>query len=180
MKNLIRLSCAAAFLSLAAAIAAAKDAAPPVTAMTPDVVDHYETILPNADYIKRVVMIPMRDGVKLYTVIVMKKNTLHAPMLLSRTPYDAKDSTERMKSQRIVDIMPAMDAVFVEDHYISVYQDIRGLHHSEGLFVMTRPIVGPLNDTGIDESTDAYDTVDWLVKNRPEPNRKAGVCARGY
>ena len=93
MKNFIGVSCAVAFLSLTAVTAFAADKASPVTAMTPDVVDHYETILPNADYIKRVVMIPMRDGVKLYTVIVMKKGTQHAPMLLSRTPYDAKDST---------------------------------------------------------------------------------------
>jgi hypothetical protein len=180
MKNLVGLCCAVAIVSLAAATASAKDAPPSVTAMTPDVVDHYETILPNADYIKRVVMIPMRDGVKLYTVIVMKKGAQHAPMLLSRTPYDAKDSTERMKSQRIVDIMPAMDGIFVADHYISVYQDIRGLHHSEGQWVMTRPIVGPLNNTGIDESTDAYDTVDWLVKNVPESNGNVGVIGSSY
>ena len=63
---------------------------------------------------------------------------------------------------------------FVNDGYIRVHQDIRGLHHSEGQFVMNRPIVGPLNNTGIDESTDAYDTIDWLVKNMPESNGKVG------
>ena len=61
---------------------------------------------------------------------------------------------------------------FVDDGYIIVQQDIRGLHHSEGTFVMNRPIVGPLNNTGIDESTDAYDTIDWLVKNVPEIERQ--------
>ena len=58
-----------------------------------------------------------------------------------------------------------MDAEFVEDGYIRVYQDIRGLHRSEGAWVLNRPLAGPVNDTGIDESTDAYDTIDWLVKN---------------
>src|SRR5215472_5682899 len=143
-----------------------------VTPMTPDVVPAYDQIRPQADYIKRVVMIPMRDGVKLYTVIVMKKGTANAPILLSRTPYDAKGSTARTRSQSITEILPAMDAEFVTDNYIRVYQDIRGLHNSEGQFVMTRPIVGPLNNTGIDESTDAYDTIDWLIRNVPESNGK--------
>src|SRR6476619_6482502 len=157
----------AAALLILATIAAAPPPAP-VTPMTPDVVASYDPVLPEADYIKRVAMVPMRDGVKLYTVIVMKKGTANAPILLSRTPYDAKGSTERVASQRITDILPVMDADFVNDHYIRVYQDIRGLHHSEGEFVMNRPIVGPLNATGIDESTDAWDTIDWLVKNVPE------------
>src|SRR6478672_4985731 len=152
----------------------------PVTPMTPDVVASYNAVLPEADYIKRVAMVPMRDGVKLYTVIVMKKGTANGPMLLSRTPYDAKGSAERTPSQSIVDILPIMDKEFVEDGYIRVYQDIRGMHHSEGQFVMNRPIVGPLNHTGIDESTDAYDTIDWLVKNVPESNGKVGVIGSSY
>ena len=74
----------------------------------------------------------MRDGTKLYTVVVMKKGTANAPILLSRSPYDAHHSTHRVASQRIVDILEVMDAEFVEDGYIRVYQDIRGLHRSEG------------------------------------------------
>ena len=81
---------------------------------------------------RRDVMIPMRDGTKLYTVIVMKKGTTNGPILLSRTPYDAHGDTHRNASQRIVDILPAMDAEFVDDGYIRVYQDIRGMHRSEG------------------------------------------------
>jgi hypothetical protein len=110
----------------------------------------------------------------------MKKGTSKGPILLSRTPYDAKESTERTKSQSITEILPAMDAEFVEDGYIRVYQDIRGEHNSEGEFIMTRPIVGPLNSTGIDESTDAYDTIDWLVKNVPESSGKVGVVGSSY
>src|SRR5258707_8813671 len=83
-------------------------AAPPVTPMTPDVVASYNSVLPEADYIKRVAMVPMRDGVKLYTVIVMKKGTAGGPILLSRTPYDAKASMSRSASQSVVDILPIM------------------------------------------------------------------------
>src|SRR5581483_7499411 len=177
------LSCLLAASSIQAA--APQQSAPattptPVTAMTPDVVATYESVRPEADYVKRVEMVPMRDGVKLYTVIVFKKGTARGPILLSRTPYDAKGMTARTRSQSITEILPAMDAEFVEDNYIRVYQDIRGLHHSEGEFIMTRPIVGPLNSTGIDESTDAYDTIDWLVKNVPESNGKVGVIGSSY
>jgi putative CocE/NonD family hydrolase len=152
----------------------------PVTPMTPDVVAKYDPVLPEADYIKRVAMVPMRDGTKLYTVIVMKKGTKGGPILLSRTPYDAKSSLARTPSQSVVDILPIMYKEFVNDGYIIVQQDIRGLHNSEGVFVMNRPIVGPLNHTGIDESTDAYDAIDWLVKNVPESNGKVGTIGSSY
>ncbi len=179
--TLVERSLAAAALgALLSAVAAAAPAAAEVTPITPDVVANYEETRPQADFVKRVVMVPMRDGVKLYTVIVMKKGTSKAPILLSRTPYDAKDTTARTKSQLITEILPAMDAEFVEDNYIRVYQDIRGLHNSEGQFVMTRPVRGPLNSTGIDESTDAFDTIDWLVKNVPESNGNVGVVGSSY
>src|SRR5438046_6882267 len=136
--------------------------------MTPDVVAKYDPVLAEADYVKRVAMVPMRDGTKLYTVIIMKKGTRNGPILLSRTPYDAKGSTNRTPSQSVVDILPIMYKEFVNDGYIIVQQDIRGLHHSEGTFVMNRPIVGPLNTTGIDESTDAYDAIDRLGTHAPD------------
>jgi putative CocE/NonD family hydrolase len=180
MKSRAKLTCAMSLMAASATLAVTPQAIPEITPMTPDVVSNYEQVRPEADFIKRVAMIPMRDGVKLYTVIVMKKGTVKGPILLSRTPYDAKGSTARAKSQSITEILPAMDAPFVEDGYIRVYQDIRGMHNSEGSFVMTRPIVGPLNNSGIDESTDAYDTIDWLVKNVPETNRKVGVVGSSY
>ena len=152
----------------------------PVTPMTVDTIASYEQVRPEADFIRRVAEIPMRDGVKLYTVIVMKKGTHGGPLLLTRTPYDAKHMAARTASQRITEILPVMDADFVEDHYIRIYQDIRGLHHSEGDFVMNRPIIGPLNDSKVDESTDAWDTIDWLVKNVPEGNGKVGVIGSSY
>ena len=178
MKNLL-LRTAASLLPLCT-LAAAPPGAAPVTAMTPDVVAKYEQVMPWADFVRREVMVPMRDGTKLYTVIVFRKGTLGGPILLSRTPYDAHGSTHRNASQRIVDILPAMDAEFVNDGYIRVYQDIRGMHRSQGTWVLTRPIVGPLNKTGIDESTDAYDTIDWLVKHVPESNGKVGTIGSSY
>ena len=77
-------------------------------------------------------MVPMRDGIKLYTVIVMKKGTNNGPILLSRTPYDAKGSMNRETSQSGADILPIMYKEFFNDGYIIVQQDIRGLHHSRG------------------------------------------------
>ncbi|HET7577355.1 MAG TPA: CocE/NonD family hydrolase [Sphingomicrobium sp.] len=151
-----------------------------VTPMTPDVVASYDAVMPWADFVRREVMIPMRDGTKLYTVIVMKKGTANAPILLTRSPYDAHGDAFRNASQRIEDIVPALYKEFVEDGYIIAFQDIRGLHRSEGTFIMTRPIAGPLNKTGIDESTDAYDTIDWLVKHVPESNGKVGTIGSSY
>jgi putative CocE/NonD family hydrolase len=172
----ITLRAAASLLALFAVAAAP----PPVTPMTPDVVESYDPILPQADFIKRVAMVPMRDGTKLYTVIVMKKGTTNAPILLSRTPYDAKSGMARATTQSAVNNLWIMFREFIDDGYIIVQQDIRGLHNSEGEFVMNRPIVGPLNKTGIDESTDAYDAIDWLVKNVPESNGKVGTIGSSY
>jgi uncharacterized protein len=172
-------------LSRTALLASAMIAAPllaqdRVTPMTPDVMDKYEQVLPSADFVRREAMVPMRDGTKLYTTWVMKKGATGAPILLSRSPYDAHGSTHRVASQRGVDILEAMDKEFFEDGYIRVYQDIRGLHRSEGQYIMNRPVAGVQNDTGIDESTDAYDTIDWLVKNLPESNGKVGIIGSSY
>src|SRR4051812_35178514 len=172
------------FLSLVAAATAFAQTTPPapgrVTPMTSDAVDKYEQTLPSADFIRREAMVPMRDGTKLYTVWVFKKGVTKGPVLLSRSPYDAHHSTHRTQSQRGVDVLEVMDAEFFDDGYIRVYQDIRGLHRSEGKWVLNRPIVGPLNDTGIDEATDAYDTIDWIVKNIPESNGNVGVIGSSY
>ena len=175
---MLRAALAASVLALMAAAPA--PAQTPVTPMTPDMVAAYDKTRPQADFVRQVVMIPMRDGVKLYTVIVYKKGTTHAPILLSRTPYDARSSTARLDSQSIDDILPVMDKDFVDDGYIRVYQDIRGIHNSEGDYVMNRPIAGPLNPTGIDESTDAYDTIDWLVKHLKNSNGRVGVIGSSY
>ncbi|MGN6848250.1 MAG: CocE/NonD family hydrolase [Sphingomicrobium sp.] len=178
MNKLLRLS--ASLLPLLALAAAPPPASAPVTAMTPDVVASYNEVMPWADFDRRELMIPMRDGTKLYTVLVMKKGTRNAPILLTRSPYDAHADAFRNASQRIEDILPAMYKEFADDGYIIAIQDIRGLHRSQGAFIMTRPIAGPLNKTGIDESTDAYDTIDWLVKHVPETNGRVGTIGSSY
>jgi putative CocE/NonD family hydrolase len=175
----LSLRIAASLLPLLA-IAAAPQTSGPVTAMTPDVVASYDKVMPWADFIRREVMVPMRDGTKLYTVIVMKKGTAKGPILLTRSPYDAHGDAFRSDSQRIEDILPAMYKEFAEDNYIIVIQDIRGMHRSQGTWILTRPIAGPLNKTGIDESTDAYDTIDWLVKHVPETNGKVATIGSSY
>jgi putative CocE/NonD family hydrolase len=132
------------------------------------------------DYIKREVMIPMRDGVKLHTVIVVPKGARNAPILLTRTPYNASKRTERILSPHMLSVLPLHDEVFVGDGYIRVFQDVRGKYKSEGDYVMTRPVRGPLNPTATDHSTDAYDTIDWLVKNTPESNGRVGMVGSSY
>ena len=150
-----------------------------ISPMTPDIID-YQPVRESADYVRREVMIPMRDGAKLYTVIVMPKGTQDGPILLSRTPYNAGAVTWRIPSQRIDDILPVADREFIRAGYIRVYQDVRGLYGSEGDYVMTRPARGPLNNTGIDHSTDAYDTIEWLLANVPESSDRIGIVGASY
>jgi len=132
------------------------------------------------DFEKRDVMIPMRDGVKLHTVIVVPKGARNAPILLTRTPYDASGRSSRMDSPRMIDILPEGDEVFVRGGYIRVFQDVRGKYGSQGDYVMTRPLRGPLNGTKVDHSTDAWDTIDWLVKNVKESNGRVGMIGSSY
>ncbi|MGA9509583.1 MAG: CocE/NonD family hydrolase, partial [Candidatus Sulfotelmatobacter sp.] len=135
------------------------------------------------DYIKRDVMIPMRDGVKLHTVIVLPKGAKNAPMLLTRTPYSATAQTSQAASSHLGPILYGYDNatdVIVEGGYIRVIQDVRGKYGSEGDYVMNRPLHGPLNPTPVDHSTDTYDTIDWLVKNVPESNGKVGILGISY
>jgi len=172
------------FLTLAALPLMGQSAPAPAPApldpMASDKVASYDWVRPEADYVRREVMVPMRDGTKLFTVVVMRKGTKDAPILLSRSPYNATGHTSRNRSQKIEEILPVMDAPFVNDGYIRVYQDIRGMQKSEGDYVMTRPLRGPLNKTGIDHSTDAYDTIDWLVKNVPESNGRVAAIGSSY
>src|SRR5215831_8236059 len=146
----------------------------------PDMPKKYEAPKTGYDYEKRDVMIPMRDGVKLFTVIVVPKGAHHEPILLTRTPYNAAGRATRSASPHMLATLPQGDEVFVADGYICVFQDIRGKNGSEGDFFMTRPLRGPLNPSSTDESTDAYDTIDWLVKNVPESNGKVGMLGSSY
>ncbi len=148
--------------------------------LTPDIPSKFTAPTASDDYVKRDVMIPMRDGVRLHTVIVIPKGARHAPILLTRTPYNASGRAERNKSPHMLATLPEGDEVFVMDGYIRVFQDVRGKYGSEGDYVMTRPLKGPLNSSEVDHSTDAYDTIDWLVKNVPESNGKVGMLGSSY
>ncbi|MGC2719537.1 MAG: CocE/NonD family hydrolase, partial [Candidatus Acidiferrales bacterium] len=132
------------------------------------------------DYVKRVEMIPMRDGVKLYTVIVIPKGAKHVPMVLTRTCYNAAGRATRAYSPKMLDTLPLSDEVFVKEGWIRIYQDVRGKYGSEGVYLMTPPPIGPLNSSGIDDTTDAYDTIDWLVKNVPESNGRVAMIGSSY
>jgi uncharacterized protein len=145
-----------------------------------DIPANFKAPTSSYDYTKRVEMIPMRDGVKLYTVIVILKGATRAPILLTRTPYNAKNRATRSESPNMLDELTLSDEVFVKAGYIRVYQDVRGKYGSEGAYIMTPPPIGPLNSSGIDDTTDAYDTIDWLVKNLPESNGKVGMIGSSY
>jgi putative CocE/NonD family hydrolase len=147
---------------------------------TGDIPQHFVPPTGNFDYIRREVMIPMRDGVKLFTVVMVPKGAKDAPILLTRTPYNASKRTQRNDSTHLLASLPQGDDVFVREGYIRVFQDVRGKYKSEGEYLMTRPVRGPLNPTSTDHVTDAYDTIDWLVKNTPESNGRVGMIGSSY
>ena len=148
---------------------------------TDDLPADFKAPMQPTDFDKRVVMIPMRDGVKLYTVIVVPNGAKGAPIVLTRTPYNAAARAARSKSGRMIEALPLSDEIFVEAGYIRVYQDIRGKYGSEGPYNMTPPPVNSgYNPTGADDTTDAYDTIDWLVKNVPESNGRVGMIGSSY
>jgi len=143
----------------------------------------FRPVTDSFDYVRREVMIPMRDGVKLHTVILVPKGVRGAPILLTRTPYDADVLTGHAQSAHLGPILNGYDNatdLIVEGGYIRVVQDVRGKYGSEGDYVMNRPLRGRLNPTTVDHSTDTYDTIDWLVKNTPESNGRVGILGISY
>jgi putative CocE/NonD family hydrolase len=122
-------------------------------------------------------MVPMRDGVRLYTIILTpKKTTEPLPIILERTPYDA---TRIMGDRATTRLGITLGNQFMGNDYIYVVQDIRGRFKSEGTFQMFRAPRGKFNSTETDETTDAWDAIDWLVKNIPS-NGKVGVWGTSY
>ncbi len=133
------------------------------------------------DYTRREVMVPMRDGVKLFTVIWIPQGAHDAPIVLTRTPYDAAHHTGAPDAYRLIDALPLSDRDFVRAGYIRVYQDVRGKYGSEGAYLMTPPPLGSgYNNSGADDTTDGWDTIDWLVKNVPECNGRVGMIGSSY
>ena len=136
------------------------------------------------NYDRMSVDIPMRDGVTLHTVILTPKGAKDAPILMTRTPYNAEALSMNAKAGDLATALEGYDNaydVIAEGGYIRVLQDIRGKYGSKGDYVMNRPLVGTsLNPTKVDDSTDCYDTIDWLVKNLKASNGKVGILGISY
>ncbi len=157
--------------------------APKYPALPSEMPARFEPTSDGFDYARREAMIPMRDGVRLHTVILVPKGARGAPILLTRTPYDADALTSHAQSSHLGPILSGYDNatdVIVEGGYIRAVQDVRGKHGSEGDYVMNRPLHGPQNPTPVDHATDTYDTIDWLVKNIPESNGRVGILGISY
>jgi len=171
------------FLAARAQTSASGGAKPAYPDYPSEMPGHLEIKADSFDYTRREAMIPMRDGVRLHTVILVPKGAQHAPILLTRTPYSADQLTSHAASSHLGPILYGYDNatdVIVEGGYIRVVQDIRGKYGSEGDYVMNRPIHGPQNPTPVDEATDTYDSIDWLIKNIPETNGKVGILGISY
>lgn len=124
-----------------------------------------------AAYDRKDVMIPMRDGVRLFTTIYTPKAPKGPlPILITRTPYGT--------DTYLLSIGPSV--VFEEEQFIFAFQDVRGRYQSEGDFVNVRPFNPLKKGTEIDEASDSYDTIDWLVKNQPANNGNVGVWGISY
>ena len=135
------------------------------------------------DYTRREEMIAMRDGVKLYTVILVPKRARDPmPIVLTRTPYSAE---KRVNAREISSPLMTMalrqdDDPLVRAGYVRAYQDVRGKHKSEGTYIVNLPLRGPLNSGSVDHATDTWDTIDWLVKNIPGNNGRVGITGVSY
>jgi putative CocE/NonD family hydrolase len=163
--------------------AAAQTTPPPATGLPSETPQKFEPTDYGFEYTRRDVMIPMRDGVRLHTVILVPKGAHRAPILLTRTPYDATALTSHSYSSHLGPTLQGYDNatdVIVGGGYIRVVQDVRGKYGSEGDYVMNRPLRGPLNPTAVDHATDTYDTIDWLVRNIPETNGRVGILGISY
>jgi predicted acyl esterase len=124
---------------------------------------------------KREVMIPVRDGVKLHTEIYTpKQGTGALPLFMERSPYGISDASKG-HSPLLFNY-----AEMWADGYIFVLQDIRGRYGSEGVFEMNRSVHDPRDAKGVDESTDTYDTIEWLIKNVPNNNGRVGIAGVSY
>jgi putative CocE/NonD family hydrolase len=130
-----------------------------------------------AAYTKQETSVAMRDGKKLFTSVYLPKDTSHPwPIILTRTPYGVGPyGADKYRTN----LGPS--SLFIKEGFIFVYQDVRGRNQSEGDFVNVtphRPVKAGPADT--DESTDAWDTIDWLVKNLPNNNGRVGMYGISY
>jgi uncharacterized protein len=139
----------------------------------------FDSVWIREKYIKKEVMIPMRDGVKLFTCIYSPRdNKEKHPILIMRTPYSVAPYGENRFSTRLY---TTNWLEYVKENYIIVMQDVRGRYMSEGQFVDIRPFnPAKKKRTDTDEASDAFDAIEWLVENVPENNGRAGVFGISY
>ncbi len=129
-----------------------------------------------ANYTKREVMVPVRDGIKLFTSIYEPKDKSQKyPIMLNRTPYTVGPYGENNYKTNI-----GPDSLFAREGYIFVYQDVRGRWMSEGVWEDVRPDIANTKPSEIDESTDTYDTIEWLLKNVENNNGNVGIYGISY
>ena len=154
---------------------------PPMDVHAPDEIPNaFLAVTQNFDFVRREEMIPMRDGAKLHTIIMIPRAEERMPILLTRTPYSASRRSSRDSSPHLEAVLPGGDDVISTAGYIRVFQDVRGKYGSEGEYRMNRPLRGQLNSTSVDHSTDTYDTIEWLLKNVPENNGRVGMIGTSY
>jgi putative CocE/NonD family hydrolase len=136
-------------------------------------------------FVRREASIPMRDGVNLHAVLIIPADPAPTagtyPIVLDRTPYSADKSTGAGTVAAWPEaILTPLSAELIRAGYIVAFEDVRGKFGSQGDYVMTRPLKGPLNPTAVDHSTDAWDTIDWLVKHVPESNGRVATIGTSY
>lgn len=129
-----------------------------------------------ANFTKREVMVPVRDGIRLFTTIYEPKDRSQKyPILLNRTPYSVQPyGPDRFRTTL------GPNPLFAREGYIFVYQDVRGRWMSEGEFENARPDIANTKPSEIDESTDTYDTIEWLLKNVENNNGRVGTFGISY
>ncbi len=131
-------------------------------------------------YKKSEVMIPMRDGIKLHTVVFTPVDPKAAvPILIQRTPYGANNDWANDSAISIKEFGGYYGSMLAEGYYL-VFQDIRGKYESEGTMQIQQPLIHANNKNAVDESTDTWDTVDWLVKNLKNNSGTAGILGISY
>ena len=130
------------------------------------------------DFVVREAMVPMRDGVRLFTLILVpKERSFPRPVLLERTPYDA---SRALGGRATTQLAVLRGTKWLGGSIVHAVQDIRGRYRSEGEYAMYRVPRGAFNSSATDETTDAWDTVDWLVKNVPEGDGRVGIWGTSY
>lgn len=128
------------------------------------------------NYTKTEVNIPMRDGINLHTTIYAPKDTSQDyPILMQRTPYSSKPYGEGKFKKRI-----GPNGILMKDKFIFVYQDVRGRWMSEGIYDNMRAYIPNKSGNQVDEATDSYDTIEWLINNVNNNNGKVGVWGTSY